>query len=144
MQSIRSIAAFVVFLGVLSALVLALGDTRPLKAQTSQAKPAAAFKPVQSIQDMMAGQGKLFTEIREGILDKQWKEAGKAAWILAEIGNVNQYQNDKPDYKGFAKQMSLRCAELAGALQREDEQAARRIVRQVGQACSTCHDKYKE
>ena len=108
-------------------------------------KPAAqAFKPVQPIHEMMEGQGKLFGEIREGILDKEWKAASRSAWLLAEISNVNRYQHDDAEYKGYAKAMSAQAVELAKLLKKEDEAGSKAAARKISQSCSACHEKYKD
>ena len=102
------------------------------------------FEPVQPIHDMMEGQKKLYTEIKEGILDEQWDEAVKSAWILAEIANVNRYQHKSSEYKGLAKRMSKQCADLAKLLKKHDASSARQALGKVGQTCGACHDKFRE
>lgn len=109
-----------------------------------KAGSSAGFKPVQPIHTMMEGQKKLRSEIQAGILDKKWKDASKAAWILAEIANVNQFQHADAEYKGYAKKMSDQCVQLAKLLRKRNEQAARDQFKKIGQTCSACHDKYRE
>ncbi len=103
-----------------------------------------AFKPAQPLEQMMEGQNKLFKEIRAGILDKTWKESSLSAWILAEMANANQYQNDNPDYRRMAAKMSEQCVELAKLLKNKDEQGAMSQVSAIGQTCQACHDKFKK
>lgn len=125
---------------VMSIALIANAQPKPSAAQVSA---KAKFKPVQSIHDMMEGQKKLWTEIREGILDKQWDEASKSAWILAEIANVNQYQHESKEYKGYARKMSSNCAKLAKLLKKREEKSAKMMVTQIGETCSACHDQFK-
>jgi len=93
--------------------------------------------------NMMEGQAKLWGEIKDGILDSNWKAAEKSAWLLAEVSNVNQYQHEAADYKGWAKQMSDQCVELAGVLKKKDAAKSRDLVSKIGNTCSECHNKYK-
>lgn len=109
-------------------------------------KPAAprAYKPVQPIHEMMEGQKKLFSEIKDGLLDKQWNKASQSAWILAEVANANSYQNDAADYRDWAVKMSQDCVTLAQNLKKKDEAGAKEMVTKVGQTCQACHDKYQK
>ena len=122
-----------------SGLVAVAQPKQTAKKKTSK----TAFRPVQSIHDMMEGQRKLWIEIKEGIVDKQWNEAGKSAWILAEVANVNQYQHKSPEYKDLARKMSADCVKLAKLLKKKDESGAKKMVKKVGETCSACHDQFK-
>lgn len=103
-----------------------------------------AFKPAQPLEAMMEGQAFLYKGIKDAMLDKNWKDAAKSAWILAEVANANQYQNDDGKYQGFASQMSHQCVELAKALKKKDEAAAKDLVSKVGATCGACHDAFKK
>jgi len=135
----------VVLAGAALILTASVGwaESQPMGAAKAPQK-IGAFKPVQPIHDMMEGQKMLFTQIKEGIVDGQWKESSKAAWILAEIANVNQYQKDDPQYKRYAKQMSKDCVSLAKLLKKKDAAAAREGFRKVGRNCSMCHKKFRK
>ncbi len=133
--------SILIALATATALLRAEGDPAP---QGGAESPAPAFTPVQSVHDMMEGQKKLYEEIKDGVLDKQWEDAARSAWILAEIANVNQYQNAAGEYKGLARQMSEDCAKLAQALKKREADAAKQLVQQVGQTCSACHNKFRK
>lgn len=109
-------------------------------------KPAAAraYKPVQPIHEMMEGQKKLFGEIKDGLLDKQWNKASQSAWILAEVANANSYQHDAADYQAWAAKMAQDCVTLAQNLKKKDEAGAKELITKVGQTCQACHDKYQK
>ncbi len=145
MRMIRLVGCLFMVLGIASACAWWAGQARA-EAPSAQSKESskAGFKPVQSIHNMMEGQKKLRSEIQAGILDKKWRNASRAAWILAEIANVNQYQHSDAEYKGFAKKMSDQCVQLAKVLRKRDEKGARTQFKQLGQTCSSCHDKYKD
>ncbi len=136
-------------LGVLSGLIAVIAlaavvfsaSAQPQKPSKQKVKP---FKPVQPIQQMMAGQRKLYAEIKDGILDKTWEEAASSAWILAEISNVNHYQNDAPEYQKFADRLSADAVSLARILEKKEQPAALEAAAKIGQTCSACHDKFKK
>lgn len=101
-------------------------------------------KPIEPLPEMMAGQRKLYTEIKDGILDKTWEEAATSAWILAEIANANQYQNDDKDYRKFAGRLSKEAATLAKQLKKQDERGAKETVARIGRTCKACHEQFKK
>jgi len=143
----KSVFRMVTILGLVGLTVLATeliaGDEPPKTPPIPKPAPAGKFMPVTSVHHMMEGQGKLFGEVKEGILDSNWKAAEKSAWLLAEVANVNQYQHDAADYKAWAKKMSKQCVELAGALKKKDAAKSRDMVSKIGNTCSECHNKYK-
>lgn len=144
MRVSRSVGLLLLVGGVALTSATLVTAARAVEEDNKTKAAVQEFKPVLAIHEMMEGQGKLFAEIREGILDKQWKEAARAAWLLAEIANVNRYQHDAADYKRHAKEMSGYCVELARLLKKEDEAGAKTAVRKVSQKCSACHEKYKD
>ncbi len=140
LQALVSVSILIA-LAATTAMLQAQGDPAP---QGGAEQPAAAFKPVQSVHDMMEGQKKLYEEIKDGVLDKQWDDAARSAWILAEIANVNRFQNEAAEYKGFARQMSEDCSKLAQALKKREADVAKELVQKVGQTCSACHNKFRK
>ena len=116
--------------------------TPPPPAPIPKPVPVTTFKPITSVHHLMEGQGKLFGEIKDGILDSKWKAAEKSAWLLAEISNVNQFQNDAADYKAWAKKLAGDAVELANALKKNDAAKSREWVSKIGNTCSECHNKY--
>ena len=111
----------------------------------AQDKPPAAtstFKPVQKIVVMMNGQKKLFGEIKAAIVDEKLKEGETFAWLLAEIANVNHYQNDNTAYQSLADQMSQQCVLLAELMGKGDAKLAKEQFSQIGRTCGACHDQF--
>ncbi len=153
----KPVICLVALLGLVGLLVLGTeliaGDeppkTPPIPNPTPETPPvpnpapAGKFVPVTDVHHMMEGQGKLWGEIKDGILDSNWKAAENSAWLLAEVANVNQYQHEAADYKAWAKQMSDQCVELAGTLKKKDAAKSRDLVSKIGNTCSECHNKYK-
>ncbi len=147
----KPIINLIVLLSLVGLTVLATeliaGDeppkTPPLPAPKPKPVPVTSFVPVTSVHHLMEGQGKLFGEIKDGILDSKWKSAERSAWLLAEISNVNQYQHDAADYKNWAKMMASQCVELANALKKNDAAKSRDLISKVGNTCGECHNKYK-
>ncbi len=137
-----SVAMVVAGTVIVSATLLARAQAAPDKSAETLA--AAGFKPVMNVHDMMEGQNKLFGEITDGITDKKFRDAAKAAWLLAEIANVNQYQQEDSQYRAFARKMSEDSITLARALKKGDEKAAVDARRLVSQTCQACHDQFKK
>jgi hypothetical protein len=79
--------------------------------------------------------------------EKQSKEdfklLGRHAYILAELANVNQYNNEKEDYSRWAKEVRDMCLELAKVAKEDDLTKAEKIVRTIHAKCGECHDKYQ-
>jgi hypothetical protein len=137
----NSTKALLCLIGLSAILTVGLmADAEP------KAEPAKRpeFKPVLDLHDQMECQGGLFKQIKENMLDKKWRPASEAAWLLAELGNVNQYQHEDAAYGKIAKAMSDECVTLAKALKKKDETAAKESLKLVGQHCGTCHDQYKK
>ncbi len=133
--SIKVLGAAAVGLSITSICLIAQAQPAGEVTKAKAAEPAPAFKPVISVEVMMENQGRLFKEVKEGILDKDWKNSGKSAWLLAELGNVNQYQHDDAAYKKFAKQMSDASKTMAEAIDKRDEAAAKSALTSVGETC---------
>lgn len=110
----------------------------------SKKRKVAAFKPVLDVHQQMECQGGLYKSLKDGLLDKKWGPAADSAWLLAELGNINQYQHEDAEYQKFAKAMSDDCVTLAKALKKHDEAAAKDALKLVGQRCADCHDAYKK
>lgn len=141
MSKRQSFVALLLVLGLVMGAAALFAQAQP---KTEGAVAAEAFKPVQTVENMMQGQKKLYDDIKAGILDQKWPEASKSAWILAEIANVNQYQNEHADYKKHAHDMSIECASLAQLLKKRDEAGSKEQMRKIGQICSECHKQFKK
>ncbi|MFQ5429999.1 MAG: hypothetical protein ACE5E1_06780 [Phycisphaerae bacterium] len=144
MSQRQTATGLLLIVGGLCGTVALLANAQPKPTVTATARPRPAFKPVIDLEDMMEGQKKLFTDIKEGLLDKQWEEAEAAAWILAEIANVNQYQHQEKDYKRFAHRMSGQCVELAKRLKKRESGKAVEALENVRQTCTACHDQFRK
>jgi DNA repair ATPase RecN len=100
------------------------------------------FKPVQELEQQMEGQERLFKDLQASIAGKKWKEGRHYAWILAELANVNHYQNGDSDYTRRADAMKAECVELARAMTKKDEAAAKALFSRVNQTCNGCHEQF--
>ncbi|MBK8268917.1 MAG: cytochrome c [Planctomycetes bacterium] len=131
------------FFGVLGlSTILTIGLMANAEPKSDAKRPD--FKPVMDVHQQMECQGGLFKQVKEGLLDKKWRPAADAAWMLTELGNINQYQHEDAQYIKFAKAMSDDCATLAKALKKKDEAAAKEALKLVGQRCGDCHDQFKK
>jgi hypothetical protein len=133
--------AFAVVLTTAGLMAFAQSTTSDKGSKIKSFKP---FKPIEPLPEMMAGQRKLYTEIKDGILDKTWEEAATSAWILAEIANANQYQRNDQDYRKFAGRLSKEAVTLAKQLKKPDERGAKETVARIGRTCKACHEQFKK
>lgn len=122
-----------------------LAQPKEDKPRTDVGKPdAKAYTPVLTVEQTMEGQGSLMKRIKGGILDENWGDASKAALVLAELSNTNQYHNDAQNYKDWAKALSKDSLELAKALHKRDADESKRLLQKAGDNCTSCHDVYKK
>ena len=105
---------------------------------------AKPFKPVQNVERVMESQDVIFKEIKDAMLEKEWRDAEGAAWMLAEMANVNQYHSKDAKYQDLAAKMSTQCVDLAKLLRKRKGDEAKEQVTQITQTCKTCHDQYKK
>ena len=109
----------------------------------------AAFKPVSSVEALMHGQNMFFGTIRKGLNQPAGKkrnhEIRDAAEILAELANVNRYNNPKQDYRDWAKRLSDQSLELAGEAKKSDasDEKMKSLAQKMGATCGACHDVYQ-
>ena len=105
------------------------------------------FKPVAPVESLMHAQDEHFTAIRDLIgnpdADKRFERMAHQAFILAELGNVNQYNRKAKDYQGWARALRDDAKDLAMAASAEDEDAIRDAARRVNSDCKSCHDAYR-
>lgn len=102
------------------------------------------FKPVQDVERVMESQDELFKEIKDAILEKEWRDGESAAWMLAEMANVNQYHSKEAKYQELAGKMVGQCVDLAKTLRKRKGDEAKEQVTQLSQTCKSCHDQYKK
>ncbi len=102
-----------------------------------------AFKPVQDVEHLMAGQGKLYGDIKDAIIDESWADAETMAWLLAELANVNHFQSTDPRYQKIADSMSTGCVALAKAVRKRDKKMSKDALTTVGNRCKACHDTFQ-
>jgi cytochrome c556 len=122
---------------LLAAGLLAIAEPK----SSPQPRP---YKPVQSIEQMMEGQKRLFDDIKEAIGAKEWDEAATSAWILAEVANANRYQREDPAYQDFAEQVSTQCKQLAQLATKRDDASSRAAVNTIGKTCNACHEQFQK
>jgi flagellin-specific chaperone FliS len=108
------------------------------------------FKPVASVDSLMHAQVKFFKAAKNAVDDKSMKERGheieEAAEVLAELANVNRYNSEKQDWRDWATQVRDRSLKLAREAEKKDadEEKISGLVKQIGESCGACHDKYQE
>lgn len=134
---------------VLGALVAigSLGGVGYLSADDPKAAgpglpPAKAFKPVQDVERVMESQDAMVREIKDAIVDKEWESGETAAWILAELANVNHYHHTDPKYKELADKMATQCVDLAKLLKKRRGDEVKAQMTALNQTCTACHDQF--
>lgn len=115
----------------------------------AQSPAPAAFKPVSSVDALMHGQQIQLKTINELVNNKAAKDRGKnlaeAAELLAELANVNSYNNEKADYQAWARDLrdtSLAFSKDAKKTDAKDEDL-KKTVERMKTICQACHDVYK-
>jgi len=108
------------------------------------------FKPVASVVGLMNGQGMAFKRIQQAVTDRNMDERHKSihvmAEVLAELCNVNQYNENKPDYQRMARdvrELALKLAEEAKKGAGADDNVLRTALRDIKNGCTACHDVYQ-
>lgn len=137
-------AAILVGATLLAGLAAYGAPPKKPKSDDSHESKKNSFKPVMSVEKLMEGQGRLFKDVKDQVLDNSWKDAETSAWLLAELANVNHYQSPDPKYRRYADRMSDECVKLARSLGRRDEAAARASVTALGERCQDCHSDFRK
>ena len=124
-----------------------------LAAGVSQAQDGGSpgpFKPVATVVGLMNGQGMAFKRLQKAVTDRKMEERHRTiqvmAEVLAELSNVNQYNENKPDYQQMARdvrELSLKLAEEAKKGSGADDNVLRKAVRNIKNGCTACHDAYQ-
>ncbi len=136
-------AAILMALGLLGSVgYLSADDPQTAGPVPAPPPPAKAFKPVQDVERVMESQDAMVREIKDAIVDKEWESGETAAWILAELANVNHYHNNDPKYKELADKMSTQCVELAKLIKKRKGDEAKAQMTALNQTCTACHDQF--
>ncbi len=140
----RTVATIVLFVG--SACCLLLGA----RAESAQPAGSQPYKPVASVRGLMTGQGLLFKQLQAAVDGP--KAADRAMTVqltaeaLAELANVNTYNSDKEDYRGWASQLRETAMELAAEAKKKasaDDARMKQLFARIEAACQACHDAYQ-
>ena len=116
-------------------------------AQTANA--TEAFKPVASVDALMHGQYAFFKDIKKALADKAMRNRGheieEAAEVLAELANVNRFNNHKEDYRAWATQLRDTALKLAHEAEEKDANEAKmaNLFKQMTATCEACHEMYQ-
>ena len=128
--------------------------------KAAQPRPAGkpgTFKPVAPVHDLMEAQEQHFKEIVNRIRARKadsekpnakkakddFKRIGQHAYVVAELANVNQYNEKEADYKKWASEVRDLCIQVALAAKAKDVAKADGLVRKIHDKCDQCHDKYE-
>ena len=122
-------------------------------AGVSQAQDGSSpgpFKPVATVVGLMNGQGMAFKRLQQAVTDRKMEERHKTiqvmAEVLAELCNVNQYNENKADYQGWAREarnLALKLSEEAKKGAGADDNVMRKSLRSIKGQCTACHDVYQ-
>ncbi len=141
----RSMSFLVVLVGVSLCSVCLVAWAGGLDDKASVLK----FKPVAPVESLMHAQDDHFTEIKDYIAMSDEKEPKRfdymahQAFILAELGNVNQFNRKAKDYQGWAKAIRDEALALADAAMKKDQEAVKAAAKRIHSNCKSCHDVYK-
>jgi len=120
-------------------------------ADSAPSTPAGVpYKPVASVHGLMTGQMLAFKQIQTSLTGKKDAERPRAIQLtseaLAELANVNTYNNEKEDYRTWAGQLRDTALELAGEAKkkdRADEDKMKSLFAKLEGTCKSCHDAYQ-
>ena len=120
-------------------------------ANSAPSAPAAGpYKPVASVNGLMIGQRLVFKQLQGSLNGKNGAERPKAIQLtseaLAELANVNTYNNEKEDYRTWASQLRDTAMELAGEAKKKDqadEGKMKSLLAKLESTCKSCHDAYQ-
>lgn len=108
------------------------------------------FKPVASVESLMHGQVTFFKaigkELEEAPSEHRNHEIEEAAEVLAELANVNRYNNTKEDYRAWATQLRDTAMKLANEAEKKkdaDDARMNKLYLQMKKTCGDCHDAYQ-
>ena len=120
-------------------------------ANSAPSAPAGGpYKPVASVHGLMTGQMLAFKQLQTSLTGK--KNADRPAAIqltseaLAELANVNTYNKEKEDYRGWAGQLrdtAMDLAEEAKKKDKADENKMKSLLTKLEGTCKSCHDAYQ-
>ena len=121
---------------------------------TAQSAPSAPsggpFKPVASVHGLMTGQALAFKQLQASLTGKKEADRPRAIQLtseaLAELANVNTYNGEKDDYRGWAGQLRDTALELAGEAKKKDqadEDKMKSLLAKLEATCKSCHDAYQ-
>ena len=123
--------------------------TRADSAETTRSDDT--FKPVASVESLMHGQLVFFKginkQIRKPASHERNEEIEESAQILAELANVNRFNNEKEDYRTWAtsvRDTALDLAEEAEKSDSADQSKMLELVKTMKSTCTACHDVYRE
>jgi len=110
-----------------------------------------AFKPVASVGGLMSGQGMTFKRLRKAVANPKthhrYGVIRAMSQVLAELSNVNQYNNDKADYQGWARSLRDTALQLSAEARKgakADDETMKKLVRSMKSTCGACHDVYQD
>ncbi|MBL8878606.1 MAG: cytochrome c [Phycisphaerales bacterium] len=105
--------------------------------------PSGGFKPTTPRTSLMHWHDRAFDELLEGISRKDG-ESAEAAWLLAELANVNSFHSEKPNYRNWADQLRDGAIEIADTIRKKrDFDRAKALCNKLKDTCKRCHDAYK-
>jgi hypothetical protein len=121
---------------------------------TADSAPSAPgggpYKPVASVRGVMTGQMLAFKQLQTSLAGTKDVDRPVAIQLtseaLAELANVNTYNNEKEDYRGWAGQLRDTAMELAGEAKKKDnadEDKMKSLLAKLEATCKSCHDAYQ-
>ena len=124
-----------------------------LAARADSAQPQAAggpFKPVASVRGLMTGQGIVYKQLQAAIDGPKAADRPMivqlTAEALAEFANVNTYNSEKQDYRGWAAQLRENAMELSMEAKKKasaDDAKMKQLFARIEATCQACHDAYQ-
>ncbi len=140
----------IVTVGALGAMVLGMVVLAGVSNAENGTAPGA-FKPVAKVSSLMHGQGMLFKRIKKAIAVAETPHRlgviKNYSQVLAELSNVNQYNETKADYQAWARELrdeALALSAEAGKAENASNAKLKKLFRALKSTCGDCHDVYQD
>ena len=96
----------------------------------------------ESTLDRLEGNSRNQSSIEDGV-DAIRRDADMLAILGEVLSREGMVGADDPDYRAFAQAMTGAATSVTDAAARQDTEAVRQSVGQIGQSCIDCHDQYR-
>ena len=133
--------------GALGLLTVVLAESANARAQDKKDKEEKKLTTKQIMGTGHKGADALFEKVKAAVKAKKWDDASAPAKELAENGSLFPKATPPRDAKKIWDDLAGKYADntkaLSEAVEKKDEDAAKKAVGAIGSSCKACHDNSK-